>query len=190
MSTPIAHPLHCHPAAPCPAHHKVSAGAQLTASGALSLHFELRGESHRAPDAIRIPAPQPSGPADGLWQHTCCEAFVAAVDGAEYREFNFSPSGQWAAYRFLAYRERDTGFVPPTVPQFGFQRLADGFVLTAQIALELLPPARAFQIGLSVVVEAADGGKSYWALAHCAAQPDFHLRQSFLLTLDHPICCP
>ena len=33
------------------------------------------------------------------------------------------------------------------------------------------------------VIEAADGSKSYWALAHGASQPDFHLRQSFALTL-------
>ena len=190
MPASIAHPLLCHPAAPCPAHPNVSASARLTASGGLALHFELRGELHGDLNAIRIPAPQPSAATDGLWQHTCCEAFVAVVDGVEYREFNFSPSGQWAAYRFLAYRECDAGFVPPTIPQFGFQRLADGFVLTAQLAPELLPPARAFEIGLSVVVEAADGGKSYWALAHAAAQPDFHLRQSFVLTLDHPICRP
>jgi hypothetical protein len=40
------------------------------------------------------------------------------------------------------------------------------------------------QLGLSAVIEAADGSKSYWALAHCATQPDFHLRQSFTLTLN------
>jgi hypothetical protein len=178
----IDQPLRCHPAAPCLAHHTVSASARLTASGALALCYEVRGEV----DGIRIPAPQPPAAVDGLWQHTCCEAFVAAVDGQEYREFNFSPSGQWAMYRFLAYRERDAGFVPPVAPQSEFHRLADGFRLTAQIAPELLPPARVFQIGLSAILETADGSKSYWALAHAAAQPDFHLRQSFTLTFIRP----
>jgi hypothetical protein len=164
----------------------VTASARLTASGTLALRYELRGELRGEPDGIRIPTPQPPGAADGLWQHTCCEAFIAAVDGAEYREFNFSPSGQWAAYRFLAYRERDAGFVPPSAPQIDFQRLADGFRLSAQIAPELLPPTGVFQIGLSAVLETAVGGKSYWALAHTAAQPDFHLRPSFTLTLTRP----
>lgn len=160
----------------------ITVSASLTASGALTLRYELRGDS----DGIRIPDPMPPGAADGLWQHTCCEAFVAAVDGPEYHEFNFSPAGRWAAYRFLACRERDAGFVPPAIPQSRFQRHADGFQLTAQIAPELLPPASTFHIGLSAVIEAADGGKSYWALAHAAAQPDFHLRQSFTLTLIRP----
>ena len=186
MSAAIAHPLLCHPAAPCPARHQVSASAHLTADGTLALCFELRGDA----DKLRIPAPQPPGAADGLWQHTCCEAFVAAVDGAEYREFNLSPSGQWAAYRFHAYRKRDAGFVPPVAPQSDFRRTADGFRLTAQLAPELLPPATVFQIGLTLVLEASDGGKSYWALAHCAEQPDFHLGQSFTLTLALPICRP
>jgi hypothetical protein len=160
----------------------VTASARLTSSGALVLHYELRGEA----DGIHIPAPQPPSAADGLWQYTCCEAFVAGGDGQEYREFNFSPSGQWAAYRFLAYRERDAAFVPPVAPKSEFHRLTDGFRLTAQIAPELLPATRTFKIGLSAVLEASDGGKSYWALAHAAAQPDFHLRQSFTLTLDRP----
>ena len=141
-------------------------------------------------DKLHIPAPQPPGAADGLWQSTCCEAFVAAADGTEYREFNLSPSGQWAAYRFRAYRERDAAFVPPFAPQSDFQRLADGFRMTALLAPELLPPATVLQIGLTLVLEASDGSRSYWALAHCAAQPDFHLRQSFTLTLARPICRP
>ena len=186
MSTAIAHPLLCHPAAPWPARHQVSASAHLAADGTLALTYELRGDA----DRLRIPAPQPPGAADDLWQHTCCEAFVAAVDGVEYREFNLSPSGQWAAYCFLAYRERDAGFVPTVAPESDFRRTADGFRLTARIAPELLPPATVFQIGLTLVLEATDGDRSYWALAHGAAQPDFHLRQSFALTLAHPICQP
>lgn len=186
MSSAIAYPLLCHPAAPCPARHHVAASAHLTAEGTLALCYELRGDV----DKLRIPTPQPSGAADGLWQNTCCEAFVAAVDGAEYREFNLSPSGQWAAYRFLAYRERDAGFVPPVAPESAFRRTADGFRFTARIAPQLLPPASVFQIGLTLVLEATDSGKSYWALAHGAAQPDFHLRQSFTLTLARPICQP
>jgi len=175
-------PLLCHSASRCPATLRVTAGACLTADGTLCLSYDVRGET----DGIRIPAPLPSGAADGLWQHTCCEAFVAAVDSPEYREFNLSPSGQWAAYRFRAYRNRDSGFVPPAAPQLDCRGDAAGFRLTARITHELLPAATAVNIGLSAVIEAADGGKSYWALAHATAQPDFHLRQSFTLTLERP----
>jgi hypothetical protein len=176
------HPLLRHPASCCAAVRTIAASACLTKDGSLLLSYDVRGE----PGSIRIPETQPSGAADGLWQRTCCEAFVAAVDAPEYREFNFSPSGQWAAYRFSAYRNRDSGFVPPAAPQLDCRSDAAGFRLTARIAPELLPAATAFNIGLSVVIEAADGARSYWALAHAGAQPDFHHRQSFTLTLIRP----
>ncbi len=64
------------------------------------------------------------------------------------------------------------------------QPRADGFQLDATLPASLLPSAHTLRIGLSVVIEASDGSKSYWALAHGAAQPDFHLRQSFALTLN------
>ena len=53
---------------------------------------------------IRHAARQAATRGDELWQHTCFEAFVRASSGAEYYEFNFAPSTQWAAYRFSGYR--------------------------------------------------------------------------------------
>lgn len=144
------------------------------------MSYRLTGD----PLAIRLPAPAVAAQADGLWQHTCCEAFIAAVDCPEYREFNFSPSGQWAAYHFTDYRRRDASFILGGVPHSSFRCLDDGFELDALLGSELLPAGDTLQLGLSVVVEAANGGKSFWALAHCALQPDFHLRQSFTLTLN------
>jgi hypothetical protein len=105
-------------------------------------------------------------------------------DDEGYREFNFSPSGQWAAYAFTGYRERDATFVPTAEPQLAFSLLADGFELRATLPATLLPLDNSLRIGLTAVIEAADGSKSYWALAHRAIQPDFHLRQSFRLTLN------
>lgn len=182
MPAATEHSLFRHPAHRCTVVHGVAASTCLTADGTLVLSYDVSGE----PDCIRIPETLPSAAADGLWQHTCCEAFVAAVDGREYREFNFSPSGQWAAYRFTAYRERDAAFRPPAAPHIAVARHAEGFRLTARLVPELLPAATAFNIGLSAVIETADGAKSYWALVHAGAQPDFHIRQSFTLTLDRP----
>ena len=181
MSAPKIASLLCHPAAPCAAPVSLEISAASTADGGLDLCYRITC----LPADIRLPAPQPPGPADGLWQHTCCEAFVME-DGAGYREFNCSPSGQWAAYRFTSYRERDTTFAPAAEPLLAITLLADGCELRATLPAALLPPGNRLHIGLSAVIEAADGSKSYWALAHCAAQPDFHLRQSFTLTLNRP----
>ena len=55
------------------------------------------------PGSLALPEPQEAGRTDGLWQHTCFEAFVGRGDNG-YAEFNLSPSGQWAAYDFDSYR--------------------------------------------------------------------------------------
>jgi len=145
----------------------------------------LRYHLNVRPADLRISAPQAPGAADGLWQHTCCEAFIGedAAGSTAYREFNFSPSGQWAAYRFVACRQRDMAFRPPGVPRLAWRCSAAGGELEVVLPGPLLPAGASLPLGLSVVLEAADGSKSYWALTHGAAQPDFHLNQSFSLKL-------
>lgn len=176
--------LVCHPASPCAAVSSIGVDVTLTAGG-LAFAFRLSGD----PAGIVVPAPRPPGPADGLWQHTCCEAFVAVAGSSAYREFNFSPSRQWAAYAFSGYRQREDFFSPVPAPEISLRRLADGFALDAVVAPALLPPAApgaGLELGLSMVVEAADGSRSYWALAHAGEQPDFHRHEAFTLTLGHP----
>lgn len=179
MSAFSGFPLFCHPASPCTAVQAVEATATLSDEGLLLRYF-----IHAQAGAIRLPEPRPAQAADGLWQHTCCEAFIAPAGSTEYREFNFSPSGQWAAYRFSDYRARDFDFTVQIAPQIELRQHAGGFELTATLAPDLLPAAARLHLGLTVVIEAADGSKSYWALAHAATQPDFHLRQSFSLALS------
>lgn len=105
-----------------------------------------------------------------------------AVDAKKYREFNFSPSGEWAVYDFAGYRERIESAIP-VAPQISLAQASDAVELRVLIPAALLPGGAVLQVGLTAVLEAADGSKTYWALAHAAAQPDFHLRQSFALTL-------
>ncbi|MFZ0649894.1 MAG: hypothetical protein WAZ97_03260, partial [Pseudolabrys sp.] len=66
----------------------------------LVLSYKLSGRV----DDVYLPAVRPTARGDELWQHTCFEAFVRASSGSEYYEFNFSPSTQWAVYRFTDYR--------------------------------------------------------------------------------------
>lgn len=114
---------------------------------------------------------------DGLWQTTCFELFVQGA-GSSYREYNFSPSSAWAAYGFESYRAgmRD---LDTDAPKISARREADRFVLSAELAIG--PDAQA--IGLSAVIEEADGTKSYWALAHPPGKPDFHHADCFALRL-------
>ena len=60
--------------------------------------------------------------------------------------------------------------------------------LEVRVGLELAsliePPWNALKLGLSAVVEAGDGARSYWALRHPSEKPDFHHRGGLLLTLS------
>ena len=178
MPSPITALLCSHPANPQKVPDGIAVSATMNAGGELDLCYVING----CPTDILIPPPQPPANTDGLWQHTCFEAFVTE-EGAGSREFNFSPSGQWAAYRFSGYRERDTAFRPAAAPRLSFFPRPDGLELRATLPPAMLPPGP-LQLGLTAVIETIDGHLHYWALTHCATQPDFHLRQSFTLTLD------
>ena len=93
--------LVCHPQTPSKAIRGIDVVVGGMASGILTLAYALEGDL----SGLRIPEHQPSRRVHGLWRHTCCEAFVMAEEGPEYREFNFSPSSEWAAYAFRGYRE-------------------------------------------------------------------------------------
>jgi len=58
--------------------------------------------------------------------------------------------------------------------------------LDAEICQEFLPPGRPLRLGLSAVVEDADGELSYWALRHPPGKPDFHYTDAFALQLVLP----
>ncbi len=150
-----------------------------SADGALTLRYELTG----GPAGLRVPAARPPGRGDGLWRHTCCEAFVGAAGTAAYREFNFSPSGEWQAYAFAAYRAGGL-LEPAAAPDIATESHADRLVLVARIPPRNLPAGPVLRIGLCAVLEDLDGGLSYWALRHAPGKPDFHHPDTFALEID------
>lgn len=148
--------------------------------------FEFRLEDCRL-ERIRIPAAQSAARAtDELWKHSCFEVFLAVRGESAYREYNFSPSGQWAVYAFRAWRERIDDFQPAAAPAIEVQHGEHGLQLRARLPAALLPPVphgTELQVGLSAVIERSDGLLEYWAVQHAAAQPDFHARDTFALML-------
>jgi hypothetical protein len=178
-----------HPATPAPVVRSIEVHAARTVGGGLAFAYCLRGDMAR----LLIPASRRKpGCADGLWEHSCFEAFVGILGEAAYHEFNFSPSGQWAAYAFSGYRQRDEALRLLVPPQITARLSVGRLELVAEISAGVLPPmagSATLQVGLAAVVEAVDtidGSHSYWALRHPAALPDFHHRASFAIELAPP----
>jgi len=135
------------------------------------------------PDRLRLPAPiSDPGRADELWRHTCFEVFVAGHQSTAYREFNFSPSGEWAAYAFTAYRVGITPLALRNAPLLQWQREAARLELIATLPAEaLIADKEGMRIALSAVIEEQSGTITWWALKHPVGQPDFHHPESFVL---------
>ena len=105
-----------------------------------------------------------------------------------YHEFNFAPSGEWAAYAFSGYRN---GPLVPLAsdmlrPQIAVRSTDSRLELDSQVRLDALSsihPRAPIRLGLAAVIEASDGF-SYWALRHRADKPNFHDADGFALLLE------
>ena len=106
-----------------------------------------------------------------LWKTTCFEAFVQREGEGAYREYNFAPSGDWAAYDFTGRRE---GMTEAHLANPPYVRLEDNLTWWGFGATFTVEAGRRWALGLSAVIEEAGGTKSYWALAHGSETPDFH----------------
>jgi hypothetical protein len=149
--------------------------------GAIALRYVLEAD----PEKVRVPEVTTPTRTDGLWCHTCFEIFIRKPQDESYCELNFSPSGQWAVYRFSGYRAGMTSIEFPA-PAIETQRKVRG--LEVRVDFDLAPLDRAFnsaplQIALSAVIEDDRGALTYWALKHPAGKPDFHDSDGFALTL-------
>jgi hypothetical protein len=157
----------------------------------LHLHYSLVGELEKV--IIASPTSQPTRKHD-LWMTTCFEFFLGVQDSLSYWEFNLSPTGDWNAYRFQAYRqgmqeEQALSKLPLEIQQ-------QPGALMLNLKLDLAPilkltsssssaisPIPPLELAITAVLESQQKEVSYWALNHCGIQADFHLRESFEIKL-------
>jgi hypothetical protein len=175
-------PLTCHPATPCALLEGIAAACRREPGPRLVISFSLSGEIER----LRLPPRAAGQRADGLWRHSCFEAFVRDAGADVYHEFNVAPSGDWAAYRFDRYRQGmgAANCAPPViVTRAGARRLEVHVTLDLADMTELTGNAP-WAVALAAVIEADDGALSYWALAHPPGRPDFHHAAGFTCTLS------
>ncbi|UYY78316.1 DOMON-like domain-containing protein [Sphingomonas sp. R1] len=166
--------LYPHPARPAASMTALTCSIERDAA-ALNLVYRVEG----AHGALHLPDSAAPLRTDGLWATTCLELFVADAGGA-YREFNFSPSGQWAAYRFTAPRAGMAPLAMHAPPAIRLEEEGGATILSVH-----LPGvgAGALRLGITAVIEELDGTKSYWALQHGADAPDFHDPDCFVAQL-------
>ena len=150
------------------------------ATGRIQFRYVVRGEV----DEILLPAVAPPLRANNLWKTTCFEAFLAPNESQTYRELNFSPSTQWAAYDFAGYRAGMVQASVPTPPEIRLERTPDSLVVKVDLSIDL--PDEPYCLGLAAVIEERGGHLSYWALDHPGDSPDFHRRYCFDLELPPP----
>jgi hypothetical protein len=170
--------LIAHPTTPVSAVRSLRVRVGVEEPGILVFQYSLDADM----SGVRVPPSGGGGRADALWKHTCFEAFVAPPDAPGYHEFNFSPSLDWAVYRFSAYREGMPAEIA-AAPEISVHRGDQGLELRSAVRLEHadLCDAPYLRIALAAVIEHNNGSLSYWALRHPPGKPDFHHPNGFAL---------
>ncbi len=163
--------------------HDLSVAVARQSADILKLTYRLAGDL----EALRLPESRAALRTDGLWRHSCFEAFIGHVGASDYWEYNFSPSCAWAAYHFSAYREGMAPLLKGAPPDIA--RTVSGEAIELAVSLDLSWMARSFggrglRLGLAAVIEDKAQVLSYWALKHPAEKPDFHHADSFVVELD------
>lgn len=153
----------------------VRADIEAAASGCRA-RFRLIGDV----SAIKIPGNAAAERMDNLWTTTCCEIFWQPDGGDDYREFNLSPSGEWAAYDFDGFRmnRRDAEVGAMWIV---CKRQDGEITLEANITCDLRLPAK---VALNAVVEDKHGMMQFWALDFAPGKPDFHSEICRAVTLE------
>ncbi len=170
--------LKCHPDTPCAAISAISVNLSQPAADQLALRYTVTGDI----SALFVPPRKAPARINDLWKTACFEVFIRPDGGTAYHEFNFSPDTRWAAFAFDGHRTNSRDFVVPRAPQIVMTQTATTLVADCLVHLPQ-PYTAACALGLTMVVEAADGVKSYWALAHGPGAPEFHDANCFTARL-------
>jgi hypothetical protein len=178
--------LRLHPDSHCTAVTRIDVEVARPDTGTLVLAYALTGD----PTGLRIPPVSAPERADGLWEHTCFEAFIRASTRSGYCELNLAPSTRWAAYRFSDHRQGMCIAEEVGPPRIDVHATGTRFTLQASLTFDRPPGLpddllddAPWQLGLAAVIEDTSGNRSYWALAHPPGRADLHHSDCFALEI-------
>jgi hypothetical protein len=147
--------------------------------GMVSIEYRLSGDLN----ALEIPllAALPTRK-DRLWETTCFEFFLGIPGDRNYWEFNLSPAGDWNIFHLDDYRQGLREELAFTSLPVKIDRQPNLLSLVVELDLsKIVAVERSIEISISTVIKPRHGEISYWALTHCGAEADFHLRDSFMI---------
>lgn len=106
---------------------------------------------------------------DFLWKTTCFEIFWQKEGETAYKEFNISPSLEWACYEFETFRKNSKdGLASVAIDRSSKQSELE---ISCLISSPLSTPAR---VALNAIVEDLDSNIQFWALAFPPGKAEFH----------------
>ncbi len=155
------------------------------ASGAMAFSFGLRpGPGWDSLEGLRISSrtglPQRR---DGLWDHTCFEAFLGWLNRRTTGSSTPLPTATGTSTPSAPTAALRSWWICPS--HLGLSCAVRPGICAAtssSISPPCWPEAMQPEIGLAMVVEEQEDRLSYWALSHPGDQPDFHDRRAFLPT--------
>jgi hypothetical protein len=132
-----------------------------------------------AGDLSRIVVPPPAEPlrTDGLWESTCFELFLRREGEGGYLEFNFAPSGEWAAYAFRGYRDGMVQAAMPGPPEI--RTSSSNGRLEVEVGVSPWLDDGPYAMNIAAILQDDTGGRSFWAAYHAGDMPDFHHASCF-----------
>ncbi len=147
----------------------------------LSIEYHLHGDLNTLIIPPRAPNPTRKSL---LWEHTCFEFFLGVPGIPEYWEFNLSPTGDWNIYHLDNYRQGLREELAFHSLPFEITLQPNSIVLKLEVDLKhIIESDRDLQASVTSVIEPRAGEITYWAVTHSGEAADFHLRDSFSLSL-------
>jgi hypothetical protein len=144
----------------------------------LKIVYELCGDL----TAVRIPEAITPVRKFGLWEETCFEFFLGIPGTTSYWEFNLATSGAWNVFRLENYRSGLTEELAYEAMPIQVKHSTDRLSLAVTVDLSVLGVHGPIELSLTAVVQQQNDDYSYWATRHSGLEPDFHLRDSFVVT--------
>jgi len=154
----------------------------------LNLSFAIQGETNQI---LWPQITQKNKRKDELWTNTCFEIFIKPDNSDQYWEFNFCHEHYFNCYHFSNYRHKlqTELLIDQVYSQFDSQN-KNNVTLSFATELEKLTnnySLSSVRIGISCIMKTMNSDLSknenhYYALKHCANEPDFHNSDSYTIS--------